>query len=287
MRKPLLLLAGLLLPFAPAMAQPAARSGAQARAQPGTPPAAPKLQLTAEHRAQLQQAVDRGRMLAMVDRAGFLSRRDMLTRVPNATGAGIEGWIAQPEGNSMAVTYFVKEGDGFAAIYKAQVLGGRVVSPQVYAAGQRPKLTGAAARMAAAGEKAETIAEQKPCNGPAFNNLVLPPQGEGPVLVYRMSPRMAQDRVPGGGYFRAAVAADGSVAETTELGGVCANLPLPAVARGQRPRPLVVNAREALLPNELHVFLSLWTQRPVVVATGTEQVRLWGVTGTGIAELPQ
>jgi hypothetical protein len=49
----------------------------------------------------------------------------------------------------------------------------------------------------------------------------------------------------------------------------------------------VVNAREALLPNELHVFLSLWTQRPVAVATGTEQVRLWGVTGTGIAELPQ
>jgi hypothetical protein len=107
------------------------------------------------------------------------------------------------------------------------------------------------------------------------------------VLVYRMSPRMAPDRVPGGGYFRVAVAADGSIAGTSELGGACTNLPLPAVAAGQRPRPLVVNAREALLPNELHVFLSLWTQRPVAVATGTEQVRLWGVTGTGIAELPQ
>ena len=211
----------------------------------------------------------------------------MLTRVPDAANAGIEGWIAQPEGNSMGVTYFVKEGDGYAAIYKAQILGGRVVSPEVFAAGQRPKLTGAAARMAAAGQKAEAIAEQKPCNGPAFNNLVLPPEGAGPVLVYRMSPRMAQDRVPGGGYFRSTVAADGSISATTELGGACTNLPLPPVAAGQRARPLVVNSRESLLPNELHVFLALWTQRPVVVATGTGQVRLWGVTGTGIAELPQ
>lgn len=279
MRKPLLLLAALLMPAAPAMAQ--------GRAQGRAPAAAPKLALTAEHRATLEQAFNRGRMLAMIDRAGYLSRRDVLTRVPNATDAGIQGWIAQPEGNTMAVTYFVKQGAGYAAIYKAQVLGGRVVSPQVFAAGSRPALTGAAARMAAAGEKAETLAEQKPCNGPAFNNLVLPPEGEGPVLVYRMSPRMAPDQVPGGGYFRAKVAADGSITEAVDLAGACKNLPLPPVRAGQRPKPLLVNAREALLPNELHVFLSLWTQRPVVVATGTEQVRLWGVNGTGIAELPQ
>jgi hypothetical protein len=102
-----------------------------------------------------------------------------------------------------------------------------------------------------------------------------------------MSPRMAPDRVPGGGYFRTAVAADGSIAPAVELGGECKDLPLPAIRAGQRPRPLVVNARDALLPNELHVFLSLWTQRPVAVATGTDQVRLWGVNGNGIAELPQ
>jgi hypothetical protein len=275
MRKSLVLLAGLMLPLAPALAQTAAA------------PPAPKLQLTAEHRAELSQAFNRGRMLAMIDRAGYLSRRDMLTRVPNAATAGIQGWIAQPEGNGMTVTYYVKQGQGFAAIYKSQVLGGRIVSSEVYPAGSRPALTGAAARMAAAGEKAETLSEQKPCNGPAFNNLVLPPEGNGPVLVYRMSPRMMADRVPGGGYFRSAVAADGSVTDTKELGGACANLALPAVAAGQRLKPLVVNAREALLPNELHVFLSLWTQRPVVVATGTQQVRLWGVNSTGIAELPQ
>jgi hypothetical protein len=243
--------------------------------------------LSTEQRAELEQAVTRGRMLAAVDRAGYLSRRDMLARVPNPAEAGIEGWIAQPEGNAMTVTYFVKQGEGYAAIYKGQVLGGRVVSPQVYAAGNRPALTGAAARMAAAGEKAETLDQQKPCNGPAFNNLVLPPEGNGPVLVYRMSPRMAPDRVPGGGYFRTAVGDDGSIVQASSLGGECRDLPLPAAAAGQRPPPLLVNARDAVLPNELHVFLALWTQRPVVVATGDEPSRLWGVNGRGIAELPQ
>lgn len=273
MRKPLLLLAVLLLPLAPALAQTTA------------PRAAPKLELSAEHRAQLDQALKRGRMLAMIDRAGYLSRRDMLTRVPNAAGAGIEGWIAQPEGNAMAVTYFVKDGDSYRAIYKAQVLGGRIVSPEVFAAGSGPRLTGAAARMAAAGAKAETVSEQKPCNGPAFNSLVLPPEGNSPVLVYRMSPRMAPDRVPVGGYYRVAVAADGSIAGATDLAGACTDVALAPVAAGQRPRPLPVIARQALLPNEFHVFLSLWTQRDVAVATGTDQTRLWAVNRTGIAEL--
>jgi len=275
MRKPLLLLASLLmLPVVPALAQ----------TRPA--PAAPKLTLTPEERAQLEQAVIRGRMLWAIDRAGFVSSRDMQTRVPKAAQAEIEGWIAQPEGNGMAVTYFVKQGEGYAAIYKAQVLGGRVLSPQIYAAGNQPLLTGSAGRMAAAAEKAETL-DQKPCNGPAFNRLVLPPEGSGPVIVYRLSPRMAADRVPGGGFFRITIAADGSVAEARDLGGACTNLPLPRVAAGQRPRPLEIVAREALLPNELHVFMSLWTQRDVAVATGSDRMRLWAVNRTGIAELPQ
>jgi hypothetical protein len=205
MRKSLALLAGLMLPLAPV--------SAQTRSQTAAPAPAPKLQLTAQHRAELEQAFNRGRMLAMIDRAGYLSRSDMLTRVPNAAKAGIQGWIAQPEGNAMAVTYYVKQGQGFAAIYKAQVLGGRVVSPEVYPEGRRPALTGSAARMAAAGEKAETLPSRSPATAPPSTIWSCRPEGNGPVLVYRMSPRMMADRVPGGGYFRAAVAADGSVAD--------------------------------------------------------------------------
>lgn len=275
MRKSLLLAAALALaPLSAAFAQ-----------QASAPAAAPKLVLTQEQQAELQQSVLRGRALAVLDQAARVSTKDMLARVPNPTEAGIVGWIAQPEGNGVTVTYYAKEGDGFAAVYKAQVLANRVSAPQVYAAGQRPALTGPSARMAAARAAVEAL-DHRPC-GPDFNAIVMPPDGDAPVLVYQMSPRMVGNKLPLGGHFRTAVAADGSIAQTTPLGGACADLTLPAVTRGQRPRPPVVNARQSVLPSELHVFLSLWARRPIVVATGTDQIRLWGVTAESIAELQQ
>ena len=40
------------------------------------------------------------------------------------------------------------------------------------------------------------------------------------------------------------------------------------------------------LPTEIHVFLSIWTQRPLVVVAGDPQ-RLFQVTAEGIAEVPR
>jgi hypothetical protein len=165
------------------------------------------------------------------------------------------------------------------------VMGGRVNSPQIFAAGNRPALTGVAARMAAARAAAEAV-EHQAC-GPDFNTFVLPPAGDEPILVYRLSPRMAANRVPAGGHFRFAVAADNSIAEDMALSGACTDLTVTPTPAGQRPRPLQVNAAGTPLPSELHVFLSLWTQRPLAVAAGTDPIRVWGVTGEGIAELQQ
>lgn len=278
MRKPLLLLAALaLLPLAPATAQRASDA----------PAAAPKLVLTPAQRAELQQAVIRGRMLAAIDQAGRISSSDARSRIPQAQVADVAGWIAEPEGNGIAVTYFTRAGDGFAALYRAQVLGGRVTNPQIFAPGSRPALTGAAARMAAARVAAGTVADNKVCNGPELNYLTLPASASDPVLVYQLSPRMTAGKMPAGGHYRVAVAADGSIAQSSPLAEACTDIAIPAVRPRQRPRPLVVNARSASLPNELHVFMALSIGRPLVVATGTDPVRLWGVTGEGIAELPQ
>jgi hypothetical protein len=275
MRKPLILAAILAAtPIGQALAQPAA-----------TP--TPRLQLNADQRAQLQQAVARGRALAVIDNAARITTRDMLTRVPNPREAGIAGWIAQVEGNAVAVTYFARESEGFSAVYKAQVLGGRVTSPQVFAAGSRPALTGDAARMAAARIAAGAV-EKQPC-GPEFNAVVLPPEGAGPILVYRLSPLTAPNKLPGGGHYRVAVAADGSIAEETSLGtATCTDIAVPApAAAGGRPAPLRINAAGSEWPSEIHVFMAVATGRPAVVATGTGPIRLWGVSRDGIGELQQ
>ena len=284
MRK-LLLLAAAAAVAAPVLAQPA-RQTKQSQAQIKAPPAAPPLRLTAAHRASIDEAIRRGRLLAAIDRAGQVTTRDMLGRIADPTAAGIIGWVAEPEGNAVTVTYYARESDHFVAVYRSQMLGGRAVSPVVYETGSRPALTGNAARMAAARAAAGDLAHA-PCGGDAFNTLVLPPaSAEAPVLIYRISPRVAADRVPAGGHYRTEVAADGTVGETVALAADCRDLLSPAIAPGTTPRPLVVNARELELPSELHVFLSLWTGRPLAVATGTEALRGWGVTGQSIAQLP-
>ncbi len=272
MRKSLLIAAALAALPLPAAAQTAT-----------TPPA--PLELNAQQRTALELAVARGRALAVLDQASRTATGDARTRIPEAEAETIAGWIAQPEGNGVTVTYYVRDGDHYAAIYRGSVIGGRVSSPQLFAAGNRPRLEGVAARMAAARTVAEAT-EHQAC-GPDFNTFVLPPAGDEPVVVYRLSPRMAANRIPGGGHFRITVAADGSVAEDVALAGACTDLTVTATAAGQRPRPIQVNAAGTPLPSELHVFLSLWAQRPLAVAAGTDTVRVWGVTGEGIAELRQ
>lgn len=282
-----LLLAAAAAVAAPAFAQQDG-SAAQDKAQVTVAPAAPPLQLTAAHRASIAEAIRRGRLIAAIDRAGAVTTRDMLARIADPAAAGIVGWVAEPEGNGVTVTYYAREGDGYAAVYRSQMLGGRAVSPEVFEAGSRPALTGNAARMAAARSAVGDL-QQTPCGGGSdFNTIVLPPESAAaPVLVYRISPRMAAETAPAGGHYRTEVAADGSVGNIVALADECTELRLAPVAAGQRPRPLVVNARDAELPGELHVFLSLWTGRPLAVATGTDAVRMWGVTGEGIGELAQ
>ncbi len=285
MRK-LLLLAASAAIAAPAIAQQdesAAQTGAQVAA-----PAAPPLQLTESHRAAIAEAIRRGRLIAAIDRAGAVTTRDMLSRIDDPAAAGIVGWVAQPEGNAVTVTYYAREGDDYVAVYRSQMLGGRAVSPEVFEAGSRPALAGDALRMARARTAVGDL-QRTPCGGGSdFNTIILPPaSADAPVLVYRISPRMAAERVPAGGHYRTEVAVDGSVGETVALADECTDLRLTPLAAGQRPRPLVVNARDSELPDEIHVFLSLWSGRPLAVATGTDAVRMWGVTGETIGELPQ
>jgi hypothetical protein len=280
-----LFLAAAALVAIPALA--VAQTGGADQQQVEVPPAAEPLQLTPQRQAVLDAAVERGRLLALLDQAGRISTRDMLTRVADPEAAGIAGWVAIPEGNGVTVTYFAREGQRYLTVYRGQVLGSRVSEPEVLTGADRTPLTGISARMAAA-RTAVAALDHDPCGASAFNTLIIPPaEASDPIIVYEISPRLRAERVPVGGHYRTSVGANGQVGESTRLGGECADAEVAAVPQGERPRPIVMNARSAELPDELPVFISLWTGRPVVLATGTDRVRLWGVTGQGIGELRQ
>lgn len=239
---------------------------------------------SAELSAELGNRASRGRQLFAVARAALLATQDMLSRVADPEAAGITGWVAEPEGNAMAVTFYGDGDLGPVAVYRARVLGGRAVSRDTYLAGQRPALTGTALRLALA-RTATGSEEQRPCTAQPFNVVALPPETpEAPIHVYRISPPESPNRLPMGGHFRSTVGADGAVVEARAFSRGCLNVELDEVPPGSQAGPIAVTHLLDPLPTEIHVFLSLFSRRPLVIAAG-DPTRLFMVAGDSIREI--
>jgi hypothetical protein len=252
-----------------------------------TPGAAPA-PLTRAQRDALLAASQRGRLLGVIAGAGQIATRDMLSRLPNPGEAGISGWIAEPAGNGLTVTFYA-DGEGEAApraVYRTAIVGGRVTSRETFLTGERPPLGGLVARMAAA-RRAAAAQAHRPCGGDQFNYFVVPPATlDGPIDVYQISPQTARGRYPVGGHFKTIVAADGSIAETRGYTNSCLDVVVPEVAAGSRPPPLAITHLMDPLPTEIHGFLAVWTGRPLLVVADDPQ-RLFAVTAEGMAEVPR
>lgn len=275
-------LAAAGLAAAPAQAQtaqpPAAAAQPPAPAAQVGPQAA---QPSAEETAELRRVVNRGRQLFEIDRAARLTTRELLTRIADPVAAGVVGWIAEPEGNGITVTYYAQGDNGPVAVFRGQVIGGRVAARDVFTAANRPALTPFQRRLAAARAAVEALGNQA-CGGAPFNIFaVAPSTPTGPIDVYQFSAQTAAGQIPAGGHFLTTVAADGSAGTARPLTGACRNLEVPQPPRGQRPRPLQLRHEAGSLPNESHVLMSYWAGRPLFVAAGTPE-RLWGIAGDEI-----
>jgi len=261
----------------------------EAQPQPAAPPAAPARlaePLTRAQRGELEAAAVRGRLLSAIARAGRVATQDMLARVSDPDGAGISGWIAEPEGNGVAVTFYADSDAGPTTVYRANILGGRVQGREVHLAGDRPRLNPIQARMAAA-RAATAGLDHQVCGGTDFNALVVPPAApDGPIDVYQISPQSARGRFPVGGHYKTIIAADGSVAATRSFTNACIDATVAEPAAGAQPEPIALTHLLDPLPTEIHVFLSIWTGRPLVVVAGDPQ-RLFAVTPERIAEIPR
>jgi hypothetical protein len=274
---------------APAEQPPATEAPAgEPAAEPAAPPERPVLTpppgpLTRAETAQLAAAGARGQLLISLARAGIIGTRDMLSRVSDPEGAGIAGWIAQPEGNGTKIIFYARADTGPVAVYRADILGGRVVSRDVFLGGDRPALNPIEARMAAARDITDAL-ENQACGGQPFNVFVIPPaSASAPVDVYQISPATQRGRFPVGGHFKSVVAAGGTVSATHSFAEGCPDLVAPETPAGQAPQAVSVAASADPLPTEIHVFLSLWSGRPLRVAAG-DPPRQFLVAGEAITE---
>lgn len=251
-------------------------------ASPPAPPATNAPPLTQAQIAEINRAAARGRELIALTRAGILATQDMLARVSNPEATGIEGWIAMPEGNAMTVTFYDNTTEGPKAVYRANILGNRVVSRDTFLGTFRPDLPRALARLAAARDAARAQ-DNRACSPQGSNFLVVPPaSGSGPVEVYEISAQTARDRLPAGGHYRITVT-DGRVTGTHAFASACQDVAIPAAVEGQAPPPLAIAVTDPL-PTEVHVLLSQMAGRALAFTAGTP-ARQWIVAGDRINEV--
>jgi hypothetical protein len=262
---------------APAATPAPAPSATPAPAHPRT--IVPREQQAEEDHAHLEAAALRGRLLGAIAQAGQIGTRDMLAHVSDPNGAGISGWIALPDANAVTVVFYAAGANGAppSSVYRVSIVGGRVTGRQTFLTGTRPALGPHEARMAAARAATDAL-DHHPCGGDDFNVFVVPPSApDAPIDVYQLSPQTQRGHFPLGGHFKSTIARDGSVVASTALAAACVDLVVPEAATG----PLNVADLADPLPTELQVFLSIWTNHPLIVAAG-DPPRLFGVTSEGI-----
>jgi hypothetical protein len=233
--------------------------------------------------AAVERTAERGRLLVAIARAGFIASQDMLTRLSDPAGAGITGWIAEPQGNGLDVTFYAAGESGPVAVYRASVLGTRVVSREIFLGADRPALSPLQARMAAARAATDPI-EHTLCSERPFDVLVMPPAApDGSIDVYQITPP-SRGRLLLGGHFRSTVAPGNTISETRGFAATCTEIDIPPAAAGTRPAPIGVTHLLDPAPTELHLYLAQIAGRPLLVATGEPQ-RVWLVTPDRIAEV--
>jgi outer membrane biosynthesis protein TonB len=261
-----------------------------APAPPAQPPVraltGPPQPVSRAETAQLTQIVARGRLIGSIARAGQLATQDMLAHVPDPNAAGISGWIAMPEGNGTTVTFYTEgaEGAAPAAVYRANVLGGRVVSRETYLTATRPPLAAIEARMARARHATDALDHQA-CGGQDFNVFVVPPTTPtGPIDVYQFSAQTQRGHFPVGGHFKTTIASDGTVSASHAVAAACRDVTASEVVAGRPAAPIEITADDAPLPTEAHVFMTMWTGHPLVVTTG-DPARRFAVGSENITDM--
>jgi hypothetical protein len=271
--EPRLPLGDLVIDEEPSEAARPAASESAAPAAASAPVAPP----SAEERTRLAAAMERGRLLFELAAAAQMTTRDMLERLPDPAAAGVAGWVAERDGNALDVVYYADGAEGPEVVYRGRIVGGRIASSELFAAGQRPPLSATQRRMAAA-RAAVAGLEREPCAADApFNVFVVPPpSADAAIDVYKLTPQTQRGRFPIGGHYRATVAPDGTVASSRAFTNRCLDLEAGAAAAGTQPAPVAVTHLLDPLPTEIHVMLSLWSGRPLLVATGNPD-RLWTI----------
>jgi hypothetical protein len=227
---------------------------------------------TAPQDAWLQRVIDRGKALYLYDRAAWVTSDDATVRIPSDRQSEVGGWVVTSTPIGFHVDYFGKDAAEDHVVYSADVIAGKVTNATVFPTSSEPVLKEPALQMAhalrAARFEAIRHADWHPCSSAPFNSVVLPPQSDGTVPVYFLTPQTDLNNFPFGGHYEVDIASNGTTAYTRSFTNSCVTLSKPPSTAGGIPAALYVTHLLDAHPTEIHVFEQYNIGLPVFVGTG-------------------
>lgn len=236
--------------------------------------------------ADLATVSARGTAIYAYDQAAWHTSDTMLAKhLPEDVMRAIRGWVVEPRGDVLTVTYFGRDGEKPYAIYIADFRDGVVSNERVPEAGGTERaLSPLGLRLAAARVTAtDAAASLARCSDRRYNSVVLPPEPDGTIPVYLLTPQVENDQYPMGGHHEIDIAADGTVAGKRDFTRSCLTIGGPEPKPGEKPVALYVTHLLDPHPTEIHVFTSLTSHYPIFVGTSGQLV--WSVEGARITRL--
>lgn len=231
--------------------------------------------------AAVAEAGRLGELMYRYDQAAWHATDRMLEGLNDARRPLMRGYIVVPGEDGLLDTVFYGEVDGtLVEMARYPVRGSEVVGggwlPE---AGRRP-LPDDVLRLIGARQTAINYAANQQfglCAEATPNTVVLPPDTQGMIAVYLLTPPVATDAYPLGGHYRLEVDATGAVARSRNFMNTCMMARFGRDAEeAATPVGMFVSHLLDDHPTEIHAFVSRYVPISLMVGT-TENRAMWAV----------
>ena len=237
--------------------------------------------------AGVQLALNRGQLLYAYDQAAWHGT-DVMVEDAKSHGRMDEltsnagGWVVRgAEENSLEFVIFDKSTDSPKLLYAARLTeGGTKVIAHSFLSGEKAEPDSVTLHLIKAHRAALAAISGKDvlrCTQKDYNIAVLPPEADGAIPVYLLTPQEQMEQVPFGGHSRLMVAADGAVGAAHPFTKTCLNL--PSASSKNAPKALVATQLLDPLPTEIDVFTMFAAGLPLYIST--PDGRIWSVESSG------
>ena len=207
----------------------------------------------------------------------------------------LRGFLVLPgEGGKLwAVFYGELDGDLVEAA-RYQVEGSEVVGGGLLEGAARVPLSPVGRRMAALRQAAFGVMSSERlglCARSNPNTIVLPPEADGSIAVYVMTPMTSNESYPLGGHYRFVFGADDQLVSHRRFLNSCFNLPMamPDAGEGNRPVGVFISHLLDPQPTEIHFFASRYVPMQLMVGT-LDSGTMWTISDghlTDSAPIPE